>query len=224
MARVQKVPTAEFSPYYGCTIMVIAVLIFGGIITWSAYTLITQDKQIALITQDEPIKLVPVELTAEQKGDVLRRLTDFGEAAQAGTAASLKLTVPELNALPGLAPKNDYGSYEGMVVLDKTDPAKNSLIGRICLPLNKLKFWEGKKRYLVGEATFLTQVHDDGVDAKIVAIQVPGKEVPQGFVNNMEVWTLLAPYRKVEPMASILKGIRSVEVTPEGVVLSTVKK
>lgn len=59
MSNVQKVPTAGFSPYYGCAIMIMAVLIFGGILGWSAFSLFTQDKAIGLITQPEPVKLPP---------------------------------------------------------------------------------------------------------------------------------------------------------------------
>lgn len=224
MARIQKVPTAPFSPYYGCAIMMMAVLIFGGIITWSAYSLLSQDKQISQFTQDEPVKLDAAELPAEQKAGLVQRLTSFGDDITAGRAASLKLSIAELNALPAMAPQSDYGSYAGMVLLEKANPADNTLSGRICLPLNRLKFWEGKKRYLVGEASFLAHVNAEGVDAKVVAVKVPGKEVPQGFVNNMEVWTLLAPYRKVEPLGAILKGVQKVEVTADGVVLTANKK
>ena len=224
MARFQKVPTAPFNPFYGCAIMVIAILIFGGIITWSVYSLLSQDKQISQFTQDDPVKLAPQELAPDQKTALQQRLTTFGGDIQAGKAASLKLSIQELNALPELAPTSDYGSYAGMVLLEKTDPAKNILIGRICLPLNRLKFWEGKKRYLVGEASFLAEVHADGVDAKVVDIKVPGKEVPTGFVGGMEVWTILAPYRKIEPLGSILKGIQKVEVIADGVVLSSASK
>jgi hypothetical protein len=224
MARIQKVPTAPFSPFYGCTIMIIAILIFGGIVTWSVYSLLTQDKQIALFTQDDPVTLAPAKLADEQQAGLLQRLTAFGQAIQAGQAASLRLSLPELNALPELAPKTDYGSYAGMVLLEKTDPAKNTLSGKICLPLNRLKFWEGKKRYLIGDATFLAEVNTEGVDAKVVDVKVPGKEVPEGFVSGMEIWTLLAPYRKSEPLGAILKGIQKVEVTTDGLILSSAKK
>jgi hypothetical protein len=224
MARIQKVPTAPFSPFYGCAIMVIAILIFGGIVTWSAYSLFSQDRQIALFTQDEPIKLDPPELSAEQKASLLERLQVFGDAVKAGQPADLKLSLQELNALPALAPKTDYGSYAGMVLLEKTDPSKNTLSGKVCLPLNRLKFWEGKKRYLVGEATFLAEAKSEGVDAKVVDVKVPGKEVPEGFVTGMEIWTLLAPYRQTEPLGAVLKGIQKVEVVADGVQLSSVKK
>lgn len=224
MARLQKVPTAPFSPYYGCGIIILATLVFGGIVTWSIYSLLSQDKQIALFTQNDPVTLAPTELSAEQTMSLQQRLSAFGEAVTAGQAATLKLSLAELNILPALAPKSDYGSYAGMVLLEKTDPAKNTLTGKICLPLNHLKFWEDKKRYLIGEATFLIEAQTEGVDAKVVDVKVPGKNVPEGFISGMEIWTLLAPYRKIEPLGAILKRIQKVQVTPDGVLLSSEKK
>lgn len=221
MAKVEKVPTAPFNPAYGCTIMFLAILIFSGIVTWSVYSLLTQDKQISQFTQDDPVKLKAAQLPEEQKTQLIQRLTNFGESAKKGEDSSLKLTIAELNALPELAPSNEYGSYTGMLVLEKTNPAQKTLHGRICLPLNTIKFWEGKKRYLVGEGTFLPQVTGEGVDVKIDDVKVPGKEVSEGFVTGLKDWALLSPYRKSEPLASILKGVQKVEVVEDGVILGT---
>ena len=221
MARIQKVPTGTFSPYYGCAIMLAAIFIFGGIVAWSIYSLVTQDKYIAAITVDEPVALPPVTLTPEQKAQLQTRLTAFGDAAKNRQAATLSLTVPEINALITMAPDTGYGTYADMVRIVRTEPAKNTLVAQICLPLNRIKFWEDKKRYLIGEATFQVLIFGEGVDAKVVDVNVPGKEVPEGFITGMEIWTFLAPYRKLEPLGTVLKAATKAQVTPEGVVLAT---
>lgn len=222
MARFQKLPTSTFSPYYGCAIMLMAILIFGGIIGWSAYSLFTQDKEIAKITVDEPIKFPPVEMTPEARSALEKRLTDFADAVQKGAGAEITLTIADLNNIISIAPDTGYGSYADLVRLESTIPEKDAIVGQVCLPMNRLKFWEGKKRYLIGELTYYIHVHEEGVDAKVVDVQIPGKDVPDGFVNGMEMWPWVAPYRKVEPIGTILKAIRSAKVTPEGVILSTV--
>lgn len=223
MARFQKVPSAPFSPYYGCAIMIMAILIFGGIIGWSAYSLLTQDKEIAKITVDDPIKLPPVDLSPEARTALEKRLTDFATAAQSGQPAELALSIADLNGLISIAPDTGYGSYADLVRIESTLPEKDALISQACLPMNRLKFWEGKKRYLIGQVIFYVHVHEEGVDAKVVDVKVPGKQVPDGFITGMEIWTWLAPYRKMEPLGSILKAIRKAKVTPEGVILSTVE-
>lgn len=221
MARFQKVPTAPFSPFYGCAIMTMAALVFGGIIAWSAYSLFTQDKEIAKITVAAPIKLPPVQLTPEARADLETRLSTFAAAARNNQPAELTLTIADLNAIISIAPDTGYGSYADLIRIDGTIPDKDAITGQVCLPLNNIKFWEDKKRYLIGQLTFLMHIHEEGLDAKVVDVQVPGKEVPDGFVNGMEIWPWIAPYRKVEPIGTVLKAIRQTKVTPQGLFIST---
>jgi len=221
MARIQKVPTAPFNPFYGCAIMILAALTFGGIIGWSVYSLLKQDHEIAKITVDELVKLPAVEMSAEARAALEKRLGDFATAARAGLSAELSLTITDLNALITQAPDTGYGTYAEMVRVTGTAPAKDALITQVCLPMKKLKFWEGNLRYLIGTLTFYVHVHEEGVDAKVVDVKVPGKVVPEGFITGMEIWPWIAPYRKLEPLGTVLKAVRKAKVTPEGVTLST---
>lgn len=221
MPRVEKIPTAPFSPYYGCLIMLMAALVFGGIIGWSYYALITQDKVISTLTVDEPVELPQMTLEQAARSALEEKLSAFSQAVTTGQPAELSLSIEELNALLLLAPDTGYGSYSGMLHFEGTESAKSRLIARICLPMNRIKFWEDKKRYLIGTAGFFIHVHEEGVDAKVMDVSVPGKEVPEGFIVGMEIWTWLAPYRKLEPIGTVLKAIRSARVTEAGVVLST---
>lgn len=221
MASVQKVPTASFSPYYGCAIMLMAVLTFGGILAWSWHVLVTQDKVIASLTVDDPETLPRTALAEPARQALEQRLKGFADAARAGQTAELALSLEELNALLVLAPDTGYGSYAGLLHFEKTDPANSRLVARISLPMNRLKFWEGRKRYLNGHAGFFVHVHAEGVDAKIVDVTVPGREVPEGFIIGLEIWTWVAPYRKLEPLGSVLKAVRQARVTDTGLLLST---
>lgn len=221
MARVEKIPTAPFSPYYGCLIMFMAAFVFGGIIAWSYYSLITQDKVISSLTVDDPVELPQSTLAGPARVALEEKLATFSQAATGGQPAEISLNLEELNALLVMAPDTGYGSYAGMMHFEGTDPTQSRLFARICLPMNRIKFWEDKKRYLIGSAGFFIHVHEEGVDAKVASVEVPGKEVPEGFIVGMEIWTWLAPYRKLEPIGSVLKSIRTARVTETGVTLST---
>lgn len=221
MSNVQKVPTAGFSPYYGCAIMIMAVLIFGGILGWSAFSLFTQDKAIGLITQPEPVKLPPIDLPADARAALEKKLSAFATAVNAGQKGELTLTLAELNGLLLLAPDSGYGTYTDLIRFTGTDPSKNTLTASACLPMNNIKFWEDKKRYLIGALTFNIHTHLEGVDAKVVDVKVPGKDVPEGFIGGMEIWPWIAPYRKVAAVGPYLKAIQKATVTPEGLTLST---
>lgn len=221
MAKIEKTPTSGYSPYYGCYIIAMAAFMFAGMIGWTAWSFFAQNKAISLITQDEQVKLPDVLLTPDQESALLARLAAFGEASKAGRPAELSLTLDDLNQIVRLAPDSGYGTYREIVRFTKTDPAKNTLIASLCMPIKKLKFWEGKFRYLVGEGVFQIEVHEEGVDAKLIDVRVPGKPVPAGFVGNLPTWPWVAPYRKQEPLGTMLKGIKKATVTADGLNLST---
>jgi hypothetical protein len=220
MARIQKIPTGEFSPFYGCAIMSLAALTFGGIIAFSAYSLFSQDKAIAVFASDTPIKLPPIELSPEARAALEKKLTDFASTAKTGQPAELTLSISDLNALILIAPDTGYGTYTDLVRLESFDPAKSTVSGQVSLPMNNVKFWENKKRYLNGQITFHLYIHAEGIDAKVVDVKVPGKEVAEGFITGMEIWPWVAPYRKVEPVGATLKAIQKVTVTAEAVTFS----
>ncbi len=215
-----KTPTAAYNPFFGCAIMVMAALMFGGIVTWSIYSLMKQDSEIALFTIEKPIPLQGVALSAEDRTALLTRATTFGEAARAGRAAMLEVTVAELNALIAAAPDTGYGNFREMIAFKATQPETKTLVADVCLPLNKAKFWEGK-RYVVGEASFALDHSEAGPDVKLTTLTVPGKVVSQGFVDAFSSWRWVTPYQKVEPIGSVLKAIKSARVTAVGLTFST---
>jgi hypothetical protein len=223
MAKIKKIPTGEFSSYYGCYIIAMAAFVFAGMIGWTAWSLFSQNRAISLFTQDEKAILADSPLNPDQETALWTRLKAFGEAAATGRTAELALTLDELNAILIHAPDTGFGSYRDIVRITGIDPAKNTLVAALSMPLKKIKFWEGKFRYLVGEGVFQVVIHEEGLDAKLVDVRVPGKTVPEGFVANLEVWPWIAPYRKVEPIGSMLKGIKKATVTTTGITLSTMK-
>lgn len=221
MARVQKIPTGEFSSYYGCYIISMAALIFFGIIAWSGYALLKQDKEIGKITVEEPAKFPATTMPEAQLKALRERLAAFGEAARTAKPATISLTLDELNTVIEIAPDTGYGHYREIVRITRADPAGSSLIADLNMPLRKLKFWEGKMRYLVGEGTFKMLTHEEGLDARLVDVRIPGKTPPDGFLDNLQIWTWIAPYRKQEPLGAMLKGIKKVTVTETGLTLAT---
>lgn len=217
MARVEKVPVSGFSPFYGCFIMGMAALVFGGIIAWSAYSFFQQDKAIAAFASDEPQKFAAIDLTPEARATLEKKLADFNSSQ----VAEISLSIAELNGLLEIAPDTGYGNYKEMIRFQRTDPAKNVVIAQVCLPMNRMKFWEDKKRYLIGEASYEVMTHEAGPDAKVVDVKVPGKTVAEGFIAGIGTWTLLAPYQKLETLGPALKRVKKSTVTADGITLST---
>src|SRR5690606_35567589 len=112
----------------------------------------------------QPIKLPPVEVTPEKRAALEKRLGEFATAAKNNQPAEITLSIEELNVIIAIAPDTGYGSYSDLVRITSTWPEKNAIRGNVCLPLNNMKFWEDKKRYLIGEITFFMHIHEEGLD------------------------------------------------------------
>ena len=220
MTKITKEPTGSYNPFYGCAIMSMAALIFGGIVVWSVFSLSTQDSEIAKFTVEHAAPPVRAALSATDLTAFKARLAAFAEAATAAKPATLTVSLPELNALIDLAPDTGYGSFKEMLAFKALKPG-DSLVADVCLPLNKLKFWEGK-RYATGEATFAVEItKDGGPDLHLTALSIPGKEVNPGFIDAFASWRWLTSYHKRPAFEPVMKAVKKISVTADGVVLST---
>jgi hypothetical protein len=217
MDKIQKVPTGEFHSGYGCIIMSAVVGVFVFIIWWGYYTLTTMDAAIAAITQTAPATLPPVAAVP----DLEQRLTDFAAAATSAKPATLKLSAADLNTLLLLAPDGGNGSYKSMLRVKSFDATHQAIITEASLPMNTAKFWEDTKRYLVGEVDFTLVTTELGPDAKVSAVRVPGKTVPEEMVKGMAMYGYLGPYQNDKTLGPVLKAIKKFKVEADGVVLST---
>jgi hypothetical protein len=217
MAKIEKVPTAEFHSGYGCIIMTAVVAVVAFIVWWSWYSLVTMDKEIGLLTQSTSVVMPQV---APQPG-LEQRLADFAKAANAGQTVALTLTVAELNALLLLAPDGGNGTYKDMLRVKSLDAAKSLIVTDASLPMNTAKFWEDTKRYLVGEIDFAVEMTALGPDTKVSAVRIPGKTVPEGMLKGMQMYGYLGPYQTHPTIGPVLKAIKQVKIEANGLRLST---
>jgi hypothetical protein len=156
-----KRPVSGFSPFYGCAIIAMAVLVFVGILAWSLYSLIQQDRAIALFAQPQAVALPPLPSPA---GDAAL-LARLKAAADAGQEAELTLGLEDLNRLLRLVPEGDYGSYRDMLRAVAFDPAKAVVVMQASLPLNPLPLVGKGKRYLNGRVLYKPEATETGLDA-----------------------------------------------------------
>ncbi len=217
MAKIEKTPQGEFHSGYGCIIITAAASVFGFILWWSYHTLMTMDREIAALSQEQPAQMLAVTPPPE----LSKKLADFSAAATAGKPATLHLSATEINALIVAAPDSGNGTYKEMLRVKSFDPAKALITTDCSLPMNTAKFWEDKKRYLVGEIDFRLELTDSGLDAKIQAVRVPGKTVPEGMLKGMQMYGYLTPYHNHPLIGPVLKAVKKVQIEAEGLLLST---
>ena len=215
-APTAKQPVSSFSPFYGCAIIAMAVFVFVGIIAWSLYSLIQQDRAIAVFAQAQPAALPPL---SSPQGDAALQARLQRAVEQSGEG-ELILSVDDLNRLLRLAPEGAYGSYRDMLRLLAFDPGRGVLVMQASLPLNPLPLVGEGRRFLNGRVLYKPETPETGLDARVVGVEVPGHEVPEGFVGAMGTWTLLGPYREHPKVLGFLQRVGAVEVLPQGLRLS----
>jgi hypothetical protein len=218
--RLEKQPRGPFSPYFGCTIFIVIIVGAVLLLTLGYYSLSSQDAALAAFTVDAPVQLNAKVLSAAEQPALEQKLAAFRAAVVEKKSAELSLTVAELNTLIQSAPDSDYGGFKEMVAFTSTLPEKKQLLAAVCLPLNKMRFWEGK-RYAIGTVTMQPMIAEKvGLDLQLQSLTVPDKVVNQDFVDRLMLWHWLTPYTKMEGIGAVLAAVSAVEVTSEGVKLT----
>jgi hypothetical protein len=222
MPELQKIPTGKFHPGYGCAIFVLMILTFGGIVTWVVHTLLEQNRQITAFTVERADPMPPASASDADRSALREKLSAFGAAAENGDAAHLTLSVAECNVLLALATDagigggNDSTPYSELLHFTGFDESKRLIHSDIRLPMNKLPWQEGR-RFLVGQATFQTEIENGSLNLQIVGISVPGKTVPDGFVHNLKSWDWLDVAKKKDPrIATALKRTSNMHFSEDG--------
>lgn len=222
MSDLQKVPIGKFHPGYGCAILAIMILTFGGIVTWIIHSLLEQNRQIAGFTLEHAEPMTIQDVSADAKAALRGKLSAFAAAADKGVATRLELDVTECNVLLALATDAGIGGdkdstpYPELLRFTSFDARDRVLQTDIRLPMNKLPWQEGR-RYLMGGASFRPEIDNGSLVVKITDVSVPGKTVPAGFVRNLKIWDWLDVAKKKDArIDGVLKKVTTWRITEDG--------
>jgi hypothetical protein len=190
--RTVKEPRGQSNPLYGCAILVIAILTFGGTAFYMfVYTPYMQNKEIAgFAVQDAP-PLEPVKVDETQKSAMRTKLETFSTMANLGKPVTLTFSADELNTIVELAAESGVADYRGMVRFTGMDATAELLKADIRWKMNSLPFVQGPERYLAGHATFKPVIENNALELHIETIDVPGKTVSPGFIRQLHTWPWL---------------------------------
>ncbi len=197
-------PEKPFSPGAGCLIPIAIVLIVTLFLGFAGYSFFKQNAAIEKFTTSTPLDIQP----AEPDPEVVDRLKTF----------PIHLTVADLNALLATVPELD--SIKTMIRADSI--ADGQVTATISFPMNK-PFSE-ESRYLNGTLTFIPQVKNGDFFLESTGIEVPGKEVDEGFTsgfrhNRYLDNLLLAPFDEDEATWARITAIQSVTLEDGAIVL-----
>lgn len=197
-------PEKPFSPGAGCMIPIAIVLIVTLFIGFAGYSFFKQNAAIEKFTTDTPLEILP----AAPDPAVVERLNEF----------PIRLTVADLNALLATVPELD--AIKEMIRADSI--ADGQVTATISFPMNK-PFSE-TPRYLNGTLTFIPKVTNGDFFLESTGIQVPGKEIDEGFSagfrhNRYLDNLLLAPFDEDPELWAKITGVKSATIEGDTIVL-----
>jgi hypothetical protein len=201
--KAVKEPRGQSSPLYGCAILLIAILTFGGTAFYMfIYTPYMQNKEISGFTVQDAPPLEAIKVEEAQKATIRTKLNTFATVANLGKPVTLTLTPEDLNTIVLLAAEAGVADYRDMVRFTGFNAAAQSLEANIRWKMNNLPFVEAPDRYLAGHATFKPVIENGALELHIETIDVPGKSVSEGFVRQLHNW----PWLNLAKLKDVVKN------------------
>jgi len=218
------------SPFAGCLIFILALLIMIGLIGFTAWMPFRQAAEIEKFTKASPAPLAvePTEGNEAKVNALVERLeafrTDLNDAAK---PARIELTADDLNlaiaAFPQVAElRNSFRIRE--ITAD-------ALLIDICYQLNgrprlakegEEGFMSSDPRYLIGTIKGRPQLARRELALQVEALEVPGATVPQGFMEHFSTLRLFERYLKDPVLGPVMAKMTRAEIKDGKMILARV--
>ena len=218
------------SPFAGCAILIIALMVVLFLVVFSTNTLFRQFREIEKFTSDKPspVEVASCDNKEAELNSLAERLEAFRQALGAGEGASLALSPEEMNlAIAAYEPFKDLrGTFR---ILSVDDQAMRIAIS---FPLNgkpRLTRSDEKglvtsdSRYLNATLVAKPALLKNEVVLKIDAIEVPGVSVPDGFTGQMSPYRITERYLNDPVIGPAMKSLTRVTLADGRLVLGRVQ-
>lgn len=191
------------SPFAGCAILIIALMVMVFLIGFSVVTLFRQFNEIAKFTGEKPVPVAvsPMENQEPALNELAERLEKFRQELADGTETSLALSVDDLNlAIAAYEPLKELRGTFRVVEMDgKTLRIAISfeLNGKPRLSRDgEPGVIASDSRYLNGTLIARPNLLKHEVILSLDGIEVEGAKVPPEFVDQMSPYRIAERYLK----------------------------
>lgn len=217
------------SPFAGCAIFIAAVAVMVFLIGFSVLTLFRQFNEIARFTDDKP---VPVEISSLDKrepqlNELAERVEKFRQDLTCESPASLALSADDINL--AIASQEAFKELRGTFRV--TSIADETLRIAISFPLNGRPRLakEGEPGWIASDNRFLNAtlvarpvLASKEVVLAIDTIEVPGKTVARGFIEQMSPYRVTERYMAEHEIGKVMARLTRVKIEGDRVVISRI--
>jgi hypothetical protein len=202
----------------GCLMMLVVAGWIVALGLWMAWHLYGQVREIRTFTDPTAQAISPLAPTGAQKSELQGRLTAFATAIGAKQAATLTLSVDDLNHL--LAAQEPVNRLQDIA---RVEAITDVIRVKVALALNGIPF-TGERLYLNGFISVRPDLKKDlGPVLLTRAIEVPGRTLTEGFTktyleaNHLDSLAL-DEVRKDESLKPLLGKITTLRCEPGQVI------
>lgn len=188
--KQQERDDAAFSPGAGCIIIIMILALFSGVAFFAIYSGLKQDKDIVRFTEEKALELPDEPGTPEEVAAVREKFATFTKTIRENEPATLQLTCRDINIL--IHNNIEFKEIRDMIYFDSVTP--EAITGRTAWPLRRL-FWWKPNRYMNGTITLKLEASRGRLFLRLVNIDSPGNEIPEGFIERIAQDDLLNPYK-----------------------------
>jgi hypothetical protein len=219
MSDMNKESVSDKSPFAGCAILIVALVVMLFLIGFSVSVLFRQSNEIARFTSDKPaaVAVSPLEDREAELNLLAGKLETVRLAVGDGKSSTLELTAGEMNL--AIAAYEPFKDLRGTLRIASVSPKEIRL--EISFPLNGRPRLakEGEGGWVTSDPRFLngTMVAKPGLLNKEVVLQigdieVPGKKVAEGFLGQMSPYRIAERYVGNEGIGTVMSELTAVEL------------
>lgn len=202
------------SPLPGCLILITTLVVFGSLATWFTVVFVKQSRAIAGFTAEQASPVPLPDATPGQIAETRRKLDDLLLAAVRNEMDRILFSAEDLNAM--IASQELLADFRGQTHIRSISEA--GIEAEMTQPLRSGFLRQGT-RHLNGVFRVKPELAGGTVLFRVVGIEVPGREVPEGFVQSYPAFMKLDP--KLEPLDQVLPKLDRIYLEGDHIVVET---
>lgn len=207
------------SPVPGCLILVTVVIVFALLASLFTYVFYKQSAYFEddTVTSLEPVEVPQMTPTDAQIAAAKQKLDQLSQAAAENRVDRILFNADDLNAL--IASQEMLADFRGQTFVKGV--SEDGIVAEMTQPI-RTGFLRQGVRYLHGDFWAKPERAGKTILFRVVDIQLPEAEVPEGLVASYPAFMKLDP--KQEPFDTVLPQIDRIYLEGENIVVETRKK
>ena len=203
------------SPLPGCIILITIIVVFGGLAALYIGVGYWMNSEIDAITSSKPAELSVPKPSQQQVNAVYEKLQQLKQATEKNQMVRVSFSAEDINTL--IASNPLLADLKGKAKIEKID--SKGIHTKVNQQIRSLPF--RPDRFLNATISFVPVVLKESVVFEIHDIRVPGKKVPQGYIEGYSKQDFFKLDTKNEDLKPVLIQLRRTYLEEDSIIIET---